>query len=642
MRMEVQHPVSHVFRRHAEALFGGTAQLPTCIAEQEASLAGAVEAAGLGDRLCHLLSGLRDVRARRDEPFELFILGEGKFGKSTLVNALLGRSIAPTDYLPKTWCFNRYVAVPDPPAHVRIFVSDELLKSQGCDHLEASLGAPAGAYRGLREYHLDSAAAAQIAAEEERRVVGTLNRPDAYWSPIMEMEWSVPASGAILPGIRIVDTMGINQIAAPRAHLHHLKWQYERADAVLWLVTADRIGSGETREQIMEARRYSKVVYVLITRWDKVANKPEALERAMAHYGDLSTAVIPVSALAALAARGCMPQTPTTAEREFLARYRRLSPEQLYALSGFEALGRQLERFLDGHQTVTRHMQVYSALRQKDRELRRVAEQARADAEHNIRLHDELVEATERAAENSRDRVAKHLRHACKEWIAEIKDGLRDIRYENRGEARSLIGADRIASEFQAAQSRLAEMCSEEFAEVIRAAAEPDNRYRASEFAPTGAVAEVSLTAGSTTLRVEVKTVKVELSIKDPTGLGTIFMDLLSQVPIFGPLLEMLFPGLVQRLKDEAMDKFRKQARETLVPELRTKTEQVRCAFVDAIEEKRLALLADVHGQYAKTGGEPAQEATIHRIDRVLSRRIVEPLFVSIPVRMMRRLHWRS
>lgn len=640
--MEVEPSVAHMLRRHVEAVFGSTNQLPAWIAEQEAALAGAVEAAGLGDRLCHLLRGLRDIRARRDEPFELFILGEGKFGKSTLVNALLGFPIAPTDYLPKTWCFNRYVAMPDPPAHVRIFVSDELLASQRCDHLEATLGKSVGTYRGLTEYHVDPVAAGQIAASEELRVVGTINRADAYWSPILEMEWPVPASRAILPGIRIVDTMGINQIAAPRAHLHHLKWQYERADAVLWLVTADRIGSGETREQIREARRYSKVVYLLITRWDKVANKAAALDRAMAHYGDLCTAVIPVSALAALAASGCMPQRQTAAEREFLARYGKLSPEELYALSGFETLCQQLQRFLDGRQTVTRHMQVYSALRQKDRELRRVAKQARADAEHNIRLHEEFVEATERAAENARGQVEKHLRHACAEWIAEVQAGIQGIQYENRHAARSLIGVDRIASEFQAVQSQLAGVCSEEFGKVIQAAARPENAYRSSEFAPTGAVADVTLTVASTAATVETERVMVALDIADPTAWGQLVMIFVAELPLIGGLIEFFNPGYGQRLKDEATDKFRKHALETLLPELRSKTEQVRRAFVDAIGEKRLALLADIDRQYTKTGGAVAHEAAVHQIDNALSRRIVEPLFVSIPVRMMRRFHWRS
>lgn len=43
-----------------------------------------------------------------EEPLRFMIVGEGKSGKSTLLNALVGDDVAEVDDMPKTWCINAY------------------------------------------------------------------------------------------------------------------------------------------------------------------------------------------------------------------------------------------------------------------------------------------------------------------------------------------------------------------------------------------------------------------------------------------------------------------------------------------------------------------------------------------------------
>ena len=73
--------------------------------------------------------------APKRKPFELFVVGEGKFGKSTLVNCLLGEELSRVRVLPETRCFLRYVLTNMPDQIARLYVrpkqgvQDWLLKS---------------------------------------------------------------------------------------------------------------------------------------------------------------------------------------------------------------------------------------------------------------------------------------------------------------------------------------------------------------------------------------------------------------------------------------------------------------------------------------------------------------------------------
>jgi hypothetical protein len=64
---------------------------------------------------------LRAFAISQDRPFELFIVGEGNFGKSTLLNALLGEVASRIDSLPETRCFLRYILTERPSDSARMF-----------------------------------------------------------------------------------------------------------------------------------------------------------------------------------------------------------------------------------------------------------------------------------------------------------------------------------------------------------------------------------------------------------------------------------------------------------------------------------------------------------------------------------------
>lgn len=66
----------------------------------------------------------------RQDRYKILVLGEFKRGKSTLVNALLGRSILPMDVLPETATLNEIVYSEKP--FVKVFYSNSLVEDGTC------------------------------------------------------------------------------------------------------------------------------------------------------------------------------------------------------------------------------------------------------------------------------------------------------------------------------------------------------------------------------------------------------------------------------------------------------------------------------------------------------------------------------
>jgi GTPase SAR1 family protein len=268
-------------------------------------------------------------------PFMLFVVGMGKYGKSTLINAIVGARVAEMDALPKTWKIDIFSAAqPDNTVRVRLLTGEDRVVSV----------AQAKAFLAQEEEkRLASEDRIDEEFRERSRLTRTVEQKEAlqellrdellYRSPVSEVHWPAPAS-PLLRRFDIVDTPGVIQTLDRRV-INDLRDYYHKADGVLWMLDATKVSARKARELIDELESslasvggYSDNIVAVLNRMDLVndgASGQRVLEEAYRIFGDRFREIVPFSAKQALHAVGN-------------------DDEEAHAASGLNALVRAIER----------------------------------------------------------------------------------------------------------------------------------------------------------------------------------------------------------------------------------------------------------------------------------------------------------
>ena len=344
------------------------------------------------------------------KPFELFVVGEGKFGKSTLVNCLLGEEQSKVRGLPETRCFLRYVVTDTPSDRARLF-----LRAQTGVH--DWILSKAGRGRRVKELYeiLEHTVDLRMARE---LLSGELERLDrgGYEPAIYEIERDIHRSRhtAFTNPVRVVDTQGLDQLfpdelkratqglsdnttaerfikwmnSSPRGK--HLEWQFRRCDAVLWCVNAKRIGSASTIASLRYFSGYAKKIIIALTNIDLAAeNESERLEKveeALKEYSEYSNRIIPVNGLAAW--NGVCGEDP-----------------QLIAESGFKNLVQVLTDVCEVEGYKVRNMSRYSGLRHTESQYRLVLRTLSSDYTELLKKYESDKARVVKSLDNDWDNV---------------------------------------------------------------------------------------------------------------------------------------------------------------------------------------------------------------------------------------------
>lgn len=209
-----------------------------------------VEVFGLDEHRKRLLDRQRDAALG----LVVMVVGEGNFGKSSLVNALCGRAVAPVAVIPKTFKIDVYTAGNSDRALVRRLGESTL---EPCSHAEAA-----------------SISAAAEAAMRSRS-----------GSDLAEILWEFQGLG-LQQGIALVDTPGISQALAGSAKGITLTqvlgssfevdqvWAhwFHRADVVIWGFCANKMQSAETQAALEGSLRlFDKRIIPVATKADVIS-----------------------------------------------------------------------------------------------------------------------------------------------------------------------------------------------------------------------------------------------------------------------------------------------------------------------------------------------------------------------------------
>lgn len=208
------------------------------------------------------------VLRRMDKPFVLGVLGEFRAGKSTLINALTGLSLALTDVIETTATLNEYCYGSDTLARV--------------------------VYRDMEEDQMSLDAVKSLLGER-RRQTDWLQRVDHV---------TVSAPSEFLMRFSIWDAPGLGG----SGHNEALAMSFlERIDAAIWVFDVEFLGAGHLQKALDDLGRRGKAVVAVLNKADgkdpdEIAEATEYLSRA--HDGIVFRRIVPFSALRATAPLG--------------------------------------------------------------------------------------------------------------------------------------------------------------------------------------------------------------------------------------------------------------------------------------------------------------------------------------------------
>lgn len=252
-----------------------------------------------------------------DPSLYIFVFGKGKFGKSSVINQLLGRTVADEGVVPQTWRIDffrplseeqvliergEYAVLVRANSSTRERVTMEEAKSLCFEQEKAVLK-----HNRRWKRELEKAAADPATAQDTN--VGL-----AVEDQIIEVNWyyqnlALPASTVL------VDTPGLFQNRGDRRSQTQVmssaegvifdspdaayEYYYPRADIVLWLFRADMLNDRDTKDALRELSEQRKRVLGIVTHMDALSTqqqRQDAMRQLQQEYGSYVEGFLPIIA----------------------------------------------------------------------------------------------------------------------------------------------------------------------------------------------------------------------------------------------------------------------------------------------------------------------------------------------------------
>lgn len=189
------------------------------------------------------------------EPFLLFVMGSGNYGKSTLINALLKRNIVISTDIPNTWKLDLFVKKHNEKMEIKysnnekitksLINGNKLLKNEEDKFKNSKIKISQNVAKFKREN--------KLSINELKKYKQQQENENLYKSEIVKVRYNLKDAN-MLDDFIIVDTPGLNQTLL-KDTLKRMKEYYIKADGVLWLVDACNIVSKESNKLIDEMNK---------------------------------------------------------------------------------------------------------------------------------------------------------------------------------------------------------------------------------------------------------------------------------------------------------------------------------------------------------------------------------------------------
>ena len=221
-----------------------------------------------------LLKSIEELK----NPFLLFVIGSGKYGKTTLINSLIKDNLLKVDDIPNTWKLDTLIKAKKEKIDI-IYKNNEVLNID-IEYGMNILKEEEMKYKKSKELIRNNF---NIYKTSNKRSIGelklhkqTLEDKYLYKSDIEEVKYYINKNG-ILENFIIVDTPGLNQNLKSNTKERMINY-YNRADGVIWVLDAQNIVA-KSSEELIEVLRKE---YIIDDKFDNiicVVNKIDVINK---------------------------------------------------------------------------------------------------------------------------------------------------------------------------------------------------------------------------------------------------------------------------------------------------------------------------------------------------------------------------
>lgn len=211
-------------------------------------------------------------------PFLLFVIGSGKYGKTTLINSFIKDNLLKVDDIPNTWKLDTLIKAKKEKMDI-IYKNNEVLNID-IEYGMNILKEEEMKYKKSKELIRNNF---NIYKTSNKRSIGelklhkqTLEDKYLYKSDIEEVKYYINKNG-ILENFIIVDTPGLNQNLKSNTKERMINY-YNRADGVIWVLDAQNIVA-KSSEELIEVLRKE---YIIDDKFDNiicVVNKIDVINK---------------------------------------------------------------------------------------------------------------------------------------------------------------------------------------------------------------------------------------------------------------------------------------------------------------------------------------------------------------------------
>ena len=218
------------------------------------------------------------------EPFLLFVMGPGKYGKSTLINSLIKDNKLKTKDIPNTWRLDIVTSSNYKKMDiVQGYETKSYNYNEGLSILEAEEEKVKNSKKVIKDKFEKIKKNNDLSIYDLKECKKSLEEKYLYKYDIVEVKHYINKSG-VLNDFIIVDTPGLNQNLLKNTKERMVDY-YKRADGIIWVLDAKNIVSKSSNDMIVELNEnyilsddYNNIICA-VNKVDEIRNKDNDLSK---------------------------------------------------------------------------------------------------------------------------------------------------------------------------------------------------------------------------------------------------------------------------------------------------------------------------------------------------------------------------